>query len=336
MVGQTSTALRDCYDLIMFDLDGVIYVGGEAVPGAVEALAEVRRHQVSTAFITNNASRTPVAVSEQLTSLGIDATADDVVTSAQAAARLLLDRFGDGAPILALGADGLLQALADVGMTAVTDPADDAAALVTGYGPDVPWRDIMRAAVLVRDGLPWVAANTDMTIPTPYGLAPGHGVLVRMLADFAEVTPEVAGKPDRPLFDETFRRVGGDRPLMVGDRLDTDIAGAHRAGVDSLLVLTGVSGLTDIAAAPTEQRPTFIHPTLAGLHEPHDAPQPEDDGWTAGGWHARVADGALEVSGSGSEADWWRAVAVAAWSQLDQTGEVADTSRCTPPSGADG
>ena len=105
------------------------------------------------------------------------------------------------------------------------------------------------AAVLIRDGLPYVASNTDGSVPTEFGLAPGHGALVRLISEFAGVEPVVAGKPSRPLLDETIRRVGGERPLMVGDRLDTDIEGAYRIGVDSLLVLTGVTGLEELAAA---------------------------------------------------------------------------------------
>ena len=143
--------------------------------------------------------------------------------------------------------------------------------MVTGYGPDLPWRDIMRAAVRIRDGLPWVASNTDYTIPTPYGVAPGHGVLVEMLGRFTGVSPDVAGKPARPLLDETVRRVGGERPLMVGDRLDTDIEGANGLGLDSLLVLTGVSTLDDLVAAPAERVPTFVALSLDALNAPQAA-----------------------------------------------------------------
>ena len=142
-------------------------------------------------------------------------------------------------------------------------------AVASGYGPDVRWRDIMRVSTLVRDGLPYVASNADLTIPTPYGLAPGHGVLVRTITGFAGVDAIVAGKPEKPLMEETVLRVGGDRPLMVGDRLDTDIEGAHAIDAPSLLVLTGVTWLEELAAAPPRLRPTYISPTLAGLFEPH-------------------------------------------------------------------
>ena len=170
---------------------------------------------------------------------------------------------------------------------------EDAVAVVTGYGPELRWRDIMRATVRIRDGLFWVASNTDRSIPTAYGVAPGHGVLVDTIRGFSGVEPVVAGKPQRPLLDETVRRVGGERPLMVGDRLDTDIEGARNAGLDSLLVLTGVTGLAELVGARPEERPTYISADLAGLLEAHRAPQDEDGAVALGGWRATVESGRL-------------------------------------------
>ncbi len=161
---------------------------------------------------------------------------------------------------------------------------------MTGYGPEVLWGQIMRAAVRIRDGLWWVASNTDLTFPTSFGVAPGHGVLVETLRRFTGVEPEVAGKPSRPLLDETVRRCGGERPLMVGDRLDTDIEGAHVAGVDSLLVLTGVTGLAELVAATPELRPTYVSADLGGLDTAHPAPDVSEDGVSLGGWRGRVAE----------------------------------------------
>ncbi|MGZ5401276.1 MAG: HAD-IIA family hydrolase, partial [Nocardioides sp.] len=319
MLGASLCPLVEAYDLAMFDLDGVVYIGDEAVPGAPDQLARARDSGVHLAFITNNASRAPQAVADKLTALGIEASAADVVTSAQAAAQLLLDRFGAGATIAVLGAAGLEVAVTEAGLVPAGVGDDDAVALVSGYGPDVPWRDVMRAAVRVRGGLPWVASNTDLTLPTPDGIAPGHGVMVRMLSGFAGVDPVVAGKPERPLLEETVRRVGGERPLMIGDRLDTDIEGAHRAKVDSLLVLTGVTGLAELVAATPQQRPTYLGCDLTGLFVAHGAPRPTDQGvWELGGWSVTTPDGALEVAGDGEPGDWWRAVAAAAWEHLDQ------------------
>jgi glycerol 3-phosphatase-2 len=324
--------LVDLYDLLMFDLDGVVYVGDDAVPGAPEHLARARAEGAHVAFITNNASRPPQAVADKLTGLGIQAEASDVVTSAQAAAHVLLERHGVGARVVVLGAAGLEEALVEAGLTPCRVDADDAVAIVTGYGPDVVWRDIMVAAVRIRKGLAWVASNTDLTLPTADGPAPGHGVLVELLSRFSGVEPSVAGKPRRPLLDETVRRLGGERPLMIGDRLDTDIAGGHEAGVDSLLVLTGVTGLADIVAATPELRPTYLSRDLRGLLGPHPEPPTPAGGVTElGGWQARIDDGRVAIDGDGGADDWWRTVAVAAWDHLDRTGDAPDPGGLVPP-----
>ena len=332
MLKESAEPLLAGYDLAMLDLDGVVYIGAEAVDGAPEHLRRAREAGLHLAFVTNNASRPPQRVAEHLVRLGIEADRSDVVTSAQAAAHLLADRLPAGSPVFLLGGDGLRQALLEEGLRPVGSREEAPVAVVTGYGPDVLWRDIMVGAVLIRDGLPWVASNTDLTIPTDYGIGPGHGVQVRMLREFSGVEPEVAGKPQRPLLDETVRRVGGDHPLMVGDRLDTDIEGANHAGVDSLCVLTGVSGLTDLAAADREHRPTYLARTLEGLFTAH--PVPESDGGQSvlGGWRATVDAGRLRVDGDGGSADdWWRVVVTAAWRYADETGEVADTTDLRPP-----
>jgi HAD superfamily hydrolase (TIGR01450 family) len=326
---RSDRPLCEAYDLAMLDLDGVVYIGREAVPGAPAHVERARAAGMRVAFVTNNARRPPAAVAAHLRELGVEARDDDVVTSAQAAARVLLDRLGPGAPVVVLGAEGLVDAVDGAGLVPV-GVTDKAEAVATGYGPEVLWRDIMRVAVRVRDGLWWVATNSDLTIPTSFGVAPGHGVLVETIQRFSGVDAVVAGKPSRPLLDETVRRVGGDRPLMVGDRLDTDIEGAHRAGMASLLVLTGVTRLRELVAARPEQRPTYLAADLAGLAEPHPDVRTESGVVELGGWTVR-ADGAVEVRGSGSPADWWRAVAVASWDHLDRTGQHVATDGVEPP-----
>jgi glycerol 3-phosphatase-2 len=329
-LGSCSEPLDRHHDLAMLDLDGVVYVGRDAVPGAPEHVAAARAAGLRVAFITNNAARPPAAVAEHLRELGVEAGEDDVVTSAQAASRLLADRLGAGGRVLVLGAAGLTDAVAAAGLAPV-GVRDEADAVVTGYGPDVPWRDIMRAAVRIRDGLWWVASNTDLTIPTPFGVAPGHGVQVEMLRRFTEVDPVVAGKPARPLLDETVRRCGGERPLMVGDRLDTDIEGAQRAGIDSLLVMTGVTGLAELVAARPQERPTYVAADLSGLSQAHPAPEEAGAEVALGGWTARVAEGALSVEGTGAVDDWWRVVATAAWRHLDSAGTPVGTEGLASP-----
>jgi HAD superfamily hydrolase (TIGR01450 family) len=330
MLEESATPVIEAHDLVMFDLDGVVYVGGEAIDGVADHIDRVRETGRHVAFVTNNASRTPAQVAEKLTGVGVAAEAADVVTSAQAAARVLVEAHGEGARILLLGGEGLRVALLEAGLEPTDDPVD-VVAVASGYGPDVRWRDIMRVSTLVRDGLPYVASNADLTIPTPYGLAPGHGVLVRTITGFAGVEATVAGKPEKPLMEETVLRVGGDRPIMVGDRLDTDIEGAHAIAAPSLLVLTGVTWLEELAAATEELRPTYISPTLEGLFEPHPIPAADGGSVELGGWAARVDDGRLRVTGEGGDADWWRVAATACWRHLDESGAVADVSDTTPP-----
>jgi glycerol 3-phosphatase-2 len=326
-------SLASSYDLLMFDLDGVVYVDGHAVDEAARSIAEARRGGAHVAFITNNASRTPDQVAEHLRELGIDAQDQDVVTSSQAAARLLRDEYGESAAVAVLGADGLVAALREARLEPVAVGDDRAVAIVSGYAPDVRWKVIMRAATLIRNGLPWVATNTDLTLPTGEGPAPGHGLLVKMISEFAGAEPKVAGKPERPLIDETLRRVGGDHPLMVGDRLDTDIAGGRHAGTDSLLVMTGVTDLAALVTAPPDQRPTWVGHDLSALGRPGCRAEHHSGEWRAGGWSAVVDDGRLQVSGSGPDDAWWTAVARAAWQHLDDRGKPADVSALVPPSG---
>lgn len=330
MLQPCARSLAQAYDLVMLDLDGVVYVGPDAVPGAPDRLAAAREQGARLAYVTNNAARPPDVVADHLCSLGVSAAASEVVTSAQAAARLLEDLVPAGSRVLCLGGEGVEQALRERGFAPVADVADEPAAVVSGYGPDLRWRQIMRAAVRIREGLPWVATNTDLTIPTDVGIGPGHGVLVRMLSEFTGVDPPVAGKPEPPLLRETMARAGGERPLMVGDRLDTDILGAHRAGVESLLVMTGVTGLEELVAASPDLRPTYLSFDLGGLTSPHPSLDRIERGWSVGGWAAQVRHGELVVDGEGGVDDWWRSVAMAAWSHLDDTGESADTGRLDP------
>lgn len=321
MLSESQHPLHESHDLAMLDLDGVVYIGAQAVPGAPTYLREAGATGLRLAFVTNNAARTPATVARHLAELGVPAAAEDVVTSAQAAAHLLAEQLPSGSPVYLLGSAGLEEALRAEGLRPVWELADDPVAVVSGYDPDLVWKRLMQGAVLIRDGLPWVAANTDRTVPMPYGLGPGHGTQVQLLSDFAGVAPVVAGKPARPLLDETIRRVGGTRPLMVGDRLDTDIEGANTAGIDSLLVMTGVTDLDELVRAPAAARPSFLAADLGGLLRPHAVPVNEGGVARLGGWSATVVDGILEVTGTGSIDDRWRVSATAAWSHLDRTGE---------------
>src|SRR3712207_1929348 len=237
----------------MLDLDGVVYVGPEAVPGVPGHLRRAAQAGMALAYVTNNASRPPEDVAAHLRRLDVPAEAPDVVTSAQAAARLVSERCDEGDRVFVIGGAGLFRALEELGLVGVQEVDTRAAAVVTGYAPDLAWQTVVEGSVLIRKGVPWIASNTDRTIPTPHGPGPGAGVLVGAIRAYAGVDPVVAGKPEPPLFLETQRRCGGRRPLVIGDRLDTDIEGATRAGFDSLLVMTGVTGLRGLVVATPER-----------------------------------------------------------------------------------
>ncbi|MGH3385392.1 MAG: HAD-IIA family hydrolase [Nocardioidaceae bacterium] len=331
-LARSDRPLCEVYDTGMFDLDGVVYVGRHAVPGAPEWMAEAAAAGMHLAFVTNNASRPPRVVAAHLRELGVPARDTDVVTSAQATARLVKGLVPAGAAVLVVGGDGLVEALAEHGLRSVDTLDAGAEAVVQGFGREVGWRGLAEAVAAVDAGLPWVASNLDLTIPTPRGRAPGNGQLVEVVARTTGHRPLVAGKPERPLFDETVRRVGGQRPLVIGDRLDTDIEGASRSGLDSLLVLTGVTGVAELAAAAPTQRPTYLSHDLAGLLASHPAAEPGGDGgrWCCGSWEAYVdQDGNPHLradDGSPAGDDALRALVAACWAHQDHHGvRIADT-----------
>lgn len=319
MLRACEAPLWDSYDVAMLDLDGVVYIGPDAVPGAREHLGKASAAGMHLAYITNNAARSPAAVAAHLNRLGIPVRPPDVVTSAQAAARMLAERLPEGAPVYVIGGAGLFEALEERSLRPVQSIADEPVAVVSGYHRELTWGTVIDGAILVRRGLPWVASNTDMTVPTSEGPGPGNGVLVDVVARFADREPLVAGKPKPPLFEETLRRVGGERPLVVGDRLDTDIAGAVCTGYDSLLVMTGVTALKELVGARPEERPSYLGADLGALGRPQPVPDEHEGRVSLGGWSATVHDGALRVEGDGETDDWWRAAAVAAWRHLDAT-----------------
>ena len=314
--------LTEAYDVALLDLDGVVYLGGAAVAGAPEALAEAGRRGMRRAFVTNNASRSPSAIVAELTGLGVPADPAEVVTSAQAAAHLIADRVPAGAPVLVVGGIGLRLALRERGLRPVSTAAERPAAVVQGYGPGIDYGLLAEAALAVRAGAWYVASNADATLPTGRGLQPGNGSLVQVIVTATGTKPVVAGKPEPPLHAETVARTGAKRPLVVGDRLDTDIEGACRVGADSMLVLTGVSKPADAVLAPPNRRPSYLAHDLSGLLEPHPPVVAADGEFRCGGWTARrrpvqaTHDGhadRLEIAGGGAAIDGLRALCAAAW-----------------------
>lgn len=259
--------LRDGYEALLLDLDGTLYRGPEVIDGAPKALAPDGDSTQRLVYVTNNAARGPGAVAGHLADLGYPATDDDVVTSAQAAARMLAHRLNPGARVLVVGTDDLAAEIDAVGLVPIrrfgeTPPE----AVVQGHSPATAWPDLAEAAYALRAGALWVAANTDRTLPNERGLAPGNGSMVAALRTASDREPLVAGKPYAPLMEDALERSGTRSALVVGDRLDTDIEGANGLGLDSLLVLTGVSTLEEVRIAPPAQVPTFIATSLDALN----------------------------------------------------------------------
>ncbi|WP_225076018.1 HAD-IIA family hydrolase [Streptomyces sp. CoT10] len=309
----SAQALSEAYDTALLDLDGVVYAGGHAIAHAVDSLGTARAGGMHLAYVTNNALRTPAAVAAHLTELGIRAEAADVVTSAQAVARLIADQVPQGARVLVIGGEGLRTALRERGLEPVESADDDPAAVVQGYGgPELAWGRFAEACYAIARGVPWFASNTDLTIPGARGIAPGNGAAVEVVRIATGAKPQVAGKPLPPMHRETILRTGAERPLVVGDRLDTDIEGAFNGGVDSLLVLTGVTDGAKLLAAPPRHRPTYVDADLRGLLTGQPEITREGDGFRCGGWTA-TADTGLELNGDGEALDGLRALCAAAW-----------------------
>lgn len=262
-------SLRESYDVLLLDLDGTVYAGAHAIPGAREALVVAGGPRLF--YVTNNASRSPAQVAAHLVELGFPATEDRVVTSSQSAARLLAEQIPPGSAVLVVGTDALVEEVRRVGLLPVRSFDDAPVAVVQGHSTDTGWRILAEATLAIRGGAHWVATNVDTTLPTERGLCLGNGSMVAALRTATRRSPDVAGKPARPLMDDAVRRSGGDNALVVGDRIDTDIAGAHAAGLDSLLVLSGVSTPADLLTAAPAERPTYLAFALAALDEPASA-----------------------------------------------------------------
>jgi len=308
----------DGVDVVLADLDGVVYAGAGALPHAVDSLNRARDGR-SLAYITNNAARTDASVAAHLSELGLATTPRDVVTSPQAAMRLLAEKIAPGSTVLVVGGDGLVVEVEKAGFV-VTRSADDApSAVVQGFAPEVGWTQLAEAAFALKTpeedgGIPWVATNTDWTIPQSRGIAPGNGTLVSAVHTAVGRLATVAGKPEVPIFEEAVARFEAQHPLFLGDRLDTDILGANRAGIPSALVLTGVDRPKHVLAAPENSRPTYILGDLRELHEPYPEVQVKDGVTTVR--DARVAiDGAdIRILSEGAPVDLVRAGAAAIWS----------------------
>jgi HAD superfamily hydrolase (TIGR01457 family) len=322
MLLESAGPLGREYATLLVDLDGVVYRGKEAVPHAADLLAAHRADGGQAFFVTNNASRTPADVAQHLRELNVDAQPGDVVTSVQATAAVLAEKIHTGevpagAAALVVGADALADALREIGLRPVSNAAEDPAVVVQGFSPDIAWPLLAEAAYAIRAGARWFATNSDATLPTEHGLAPGNGSLIAALATATGQQPMVMGKPERPLFDTALQLTGAERSttLVVGDRLDSDILGASNAELASLLVLTGVSTVRDLLVADGGLRPDYVAFDLRALREAQspvrlDGHRAQCGGFTAEGDVARP----VSFSGNGEPSDALRAVAACTWS----------------------
>jgi Predicted sugar phosphatases of the HAD superfamily len=307
------TDLLDHHDVLLADLDGTLYRGRDAVPGAVDAVLGAAGRGVRTVYITNNASRRPADVAEHLAELGFPAGPDDVVASSQAAAAMLAEQLPAGASVLVVGTDALVAEVTAVGL-AVTDVATGrprwcrATARTPGGGS---WPRRRSRCGRVRCG--WRATWMRRCRPN-VGRCRGNGSMVAALRAATGREPQVAGKPAPALLVDAVRRTGARAALMIGDRLDTDVEGGRAAGLATLLVLTGVSDATELLAAPAALRPDYVDADLGALtRDPHDlAPGPRP------GWDATVTGpGELTLAGAGGDdledLDALRALCAAHW-----------------------
>jgi HAD superfamily hydrolase (TIGR01450 family) len=311
-----STLAQD-HDCLLLDLDGTVFRGQEPTEGSVNTLASVGTR---TLFVTNNASRSPGDVAKNLVAMGFAVGADDVVTSAQSAARLLATQIGSGSAVLVIGTEALADEVRQVGLRPVRKFADHPVAVVQGHSPETGWTDLAEAGLAIRAGALWVAANVDRTLPSELGLLPGNGSMVAALEAATDQRPQVAGKPQPPLLLDALARGQFERPLVAGDRLDTDISGANAAGLPSLLVLSGVSTAGDLVHADPAERPSYVAPDLRSLLVEAAAlrigPHPA--------WRVEIGPDAATVHWTGEEAGdsltVVRALASTVWgSSLDGT-----------------
>ncbi|WP_246669995.1 HAD-IIA family hydrolase [Arthrobacter zhaoguopingii] len=310
---EAEGALIGAYDAVLSDLDGVVYAGPHAIAGAIEALTKLLEVGVKLAYITNNASRSADEVAAHLRSLGAPARGDQVFGSALAGAELLAGLVPAGSKVLVTGSRTLADAVRSHRLIPVDSAEDGPDAVIQGFSPELGWRDLAEASYAIAAGAVWVATNTDMSIPQARGIAPGNGSLVAAVAAATGTRPVVAGKPEAPLFTTAARHLGSERPLVVGDRLDTDILGGNRAGMDTALILTGVDTVRTALAAVAAERPTYLLPDLGGLYEPYPPVTADDGAYRCGTDSARVEAGAVRVEGSESSLNAWRAACAAWW-----------------------
>lgn len=268
------------YDGILCDLDGVVYAGSQPIDAAVSTLNTLMAQGVPVAFITNNASKSASEVAERLRSMGLNATPEYVMTSAQAVVELLSTKYDYHAgPVLVTGSTQLIKQVQAAGFTVTTTAADRPQVVVQGFNPQLQWDDLAQASFAIQSGAGWLASNLDLTIPLAGGIAPGNGSMVQAVSQATGTRPEIAaGKPAPVMFQTMANFLAMQHPLVVGDRLDTDILGASNAGYHSALVETGIHSRSDVSEFHELVTPEWVLPHLGALLEdPLDAYRGRDE-----------------------------------------------------------
>ncbi|MGD7003701.1 HAD-IIA family hydrolase [Corynebacterium halotolerans] len=303
------------YDAMLLDLDGTVWEGGRAIPGAVDV---INTADLPTVYVTNNAARAAEVVASRLQGIGLPASAADVLTSAQAAVELAVADVPAESAVLVLGTDSFRQLAEQAGFRVVESADDEPVAVLQGHNPETGWAQLSEAALAIRAGARYIASNLDSSLPSERGLLVGNGSMVAAVVSATGVTPLSAGKPGPAMFHSAAGKLDSKRPLVVGDRLDTDIEGGVTAGMDTFQVLTGVSGPKALLAAPLHQRPVFIGESMTDLSregaELRVGPQ--------GGFTARIDGAELVLSGGGPEATSIHALRTALAVTWDSGGEV--------------
>lgn len=304
-------ALIDSYDGLLLDLDGVVYRGGAAIDGAVDAINEISK-KMTVGYVTNNSSRTQTAVADQLRGFGLDLEDGQVISSAAAAVDLLKQQLPNGS-VMVVGGEGLRNAVAAAGYSLVETSDDKPDAVLQGFSPTLGWKDLAEAAFAVQNGAIWIATNQDWTLPLEKGLAPGNGTLVSAVHTAVGSLPEFAGKPARAIFDRALLELGMSKPLFVGDRIDTDIVGAKAVGIDSALVFTGVATYKETVSAKPEGRADYLISNLGELLVDYPAPVATKRGYKAGKALVELLANKVSVIDYGSPIEILRAGCSVVW-----------------------
>ena len=305
----------DQYQTLLLDLDGVIYAGENAIEDAVQSITAIRNSGIKVGYITNNSSRKPETIANQLRGFGLDLVVEEVISSAQAGVELLATMIPAGAKVLVVGGEGLRSKVLEAGFELVASSEGGPAAVIQGFAPDVGWNDLAEASYSIQRGAKWVATNQDWTIPREKGLAPGNGTLVSAVHTAVGQLPVVAGKPERAIFETAMREFNAENAIYVGDRLDTDVVGANKAGLGSALVMTGVTTRKELLAAKADSRPIYILGTLKDLLTSYREPVKTKRGYKLGDAEVELLGEKVIVSfGDPKSLDALKAACLTIWS----------------------